>query len=255
MKTYAKTAFFAFFALSVYAMPALAAKSGAEQMREFEYHQMKADVANYQLPFQPAPGKALVIVVRPSKGGGLVRFNVFVDSKDEASEVGYTRGSQYIYFSLTPGTHRVYSKAENWAETQVSVNAGDIVYLKQEVNFGMFVAGNSLSTIDEIEGKYRVKHLDKGEILKADDAVAAGANQQAPIAGAVASPAAQSAMTDAPAQAQKSQQQATTEHEVVPTGSSSETAQKLRELQTLWKEKLISDEEYNAKKHQLLEKF
>lgn len=232
------------FALSFFAGSSFAAKSGAEQMREFEYNQMKLDVANYQIPLQPAPGKALVYVIRPSNGGGTVRFNVFVDSKDDASEVGFTRGGQYIYFSLTPGSHKIYSKAENWAEIQISANAGDVIFIKQDPNLGMFMASNSLSIADEVEGKYRVKRLGKGEILKADGVVASNAPQQPqPVTPVVPSP-------------QGSIQQQTL---VEPTSASATTppttAQKLRELQSLWKDGLITDEEYKAKKSQLLEKL
>ena len=73
---------------------------------------MKAETAGYQLPVLPEPSDAMVYVVRPSSVGNLIRFNVFVDSKDPASEMGYTRAGQYIHFSLPPGAHKIYSKAE-----------------------------------------------------------------------------------------------------------------------------------------------
>lgn len=250
------TALAVLIALAVLATPAWAAKSGAEQMREFEYNQMKAAVANYQLPLQPPPGKALVFVVRPSGGANIVRFNVYVDSKDDASEIGYTRSGQYIYFSLPPGSHRIYSKAENWAELQLSVNAGDVIFLKQEPNIGLFMAGNSLYQVDDIEGKYQVKRLAKGEMLKVDDAVSAGAGQTAQPVAPIAQPAApQNTQAVTVQQPTNPQQQVSTEPLAPPVGSTSEIAQKLRELQTLWKEGLLTDDEYKSKKRQLLEKF
>jgi hypothetical protein len=81
---------------------------------------MKAEVAGFQLPKLPEPGKAIVYVVRPSALGGLVRFNVFLNDQEANSEMGFTRGSQYIYFNVPPGDHKIYSKAENWAEALVS---------------------------------------------------------------------------------------------------------------------------------------
>lgn len=65
---------------------------------------MQTETASFQLPKMPEQGKALVYVVRPSGVGGLVRFNVFVDDQEAASEMGHTRSSQYIYFNVTPGT-------------------------------------------------------------------------------------------------------------------------------------------------------
>ena len=77
--------------------------------------QMRAETAGFQLPRLPSSGKALVYVVRPSGIGGLVRFNVFVDNQADEAEVGYTRGGQYIYFGVDPGSRKISSKAENWA--------------------------------------------------------------------------------------------------------------------------------------------
>jgi hypothetical protein len=129
---------------------------------------MKAETASFQLPKLPEPGKAIVYVVRPSGVGGLVRFNVFVDDQEAASEMGHTRASQYIYFNVTPGTHKIFSKAENWADTQITANGGDIIYIQQEPSMGVIMARNSVSKIDDVQGKYQVKQLQVGTIIKAD---------------------------------------------------------------------------------------
>ncbi len=127
---------------------------------------MKAEVANYQLPKLPAEGQAMVYVVRPSIVGSLIRFNVFLDDKEASSEMGYTRGKQYIYFSVAPGNHTVYSKAENWAQNLVDVKAGDIIFLQQNPAMGIVMARNDLFKIDDYQGKYQVKNLSVGTILK-----------------------------------------------------------------------------------------
>ena len=126
---------------------------------------MKSEVATYNLPKLPEPGKAMVYVVRPSGIAGLIRFNVFVNDQEAASEMGYTRSSQYIYFSVPPGEHRVYSKAENWAETLVSARAGDIIFIQQEPGMGVIMARNSLFKLDDYVGKYHVKTLTAGTLL------------------------------------------------------------------------------------------
>lgn len=129
---------------------------------------MKAEVANFQLPKLPEAGKAIVYVVRPSPMGGLVRFNVFLDDQEAQSEMGYTRASQYIYFNVTPGDHKVYSKAENWAEALVSVKAGDVIFIEQELSVGIIMARNNLLKLEEIPGKYHVKKLTLGTVAKTD---------------------------------------------------------------------------------------
>ncbi|MGI0035821.1 MAG: DUF2846 domain-containing protein [Nitrososphaera sp.] len=129
---------------------------------------MKAETATYQLPKLPDAGKAIVYVVRPSGLGGLIRFNVFVDDQEAPSEMGYTRSSQYIYFQITPGDHKIYSKAENWAETLVSVKAGDIIYIQQEPSMGIVMARNNIFKLEDYQGKYHVKTLTLGTVLKAE---------------------------------------------------------------------------------------
>lgn len=129
---------------------------------------MQADVLNYTLPKAPEKDKAIVYVVRPSGGGGLIKFNVFIDDKEPNSEMGYTKGMEYIYFNLTPGSHTLLSKAENWAEQKVVVKEGDIVFIQQTDEIGIIMARNSLSTLQEIEGKYQVKSLTLGTVKKMD---------------------------------------------------------------------------------------
>ncbi|MGE5489714.1 MAG: DUF2846 domain-containing protein [Actinomycetota bacterium] len=127
---------------------------------------MKAETASYQLPKTPEEGKAMVYVVRPSSLGGLIRFNVFVDDQEPASEMGYTRSSQYIYFSVPPGEHKIYSKAENWAETLITAKPNDIIFIQQEPQMGVVMARNNIFKLEDYQGKYHVKTLEVGTILK-----------------------------------------------------------------------------------------
>lgn len=129
---------------------------------------MQEETAGFQLPKQPEEGKALVYVVRPSIVGTLVRFNVFVDNEEAASEMGYNRGSQYIYFNVTPGEHKILSKAENWAETAISAKAGDVIFIKQDPAMGIIMARNDISKIESLEGRYHVKNTALGTIIKTD---------------------------------------------------------------------------------------
>jgi hypothetical protein len=128
--------------------------------------QMKAAVATYQVPRLPDPGTAMVYVVRPSALGTLVRFNVFLNNQEEQSEVGFTRGNQYIYFTVPPGSHKIYSKAENWAEAALELRPGEVVFLQQEPTMGLIMARNNLFRLEEFQGKYHVKNLEMGTLLK-----------------------------------------------------------------------------------------
>ena len=145
---------------------ALAALTGCASLPSPDV--MKAEVATYQLPKLPEDGKAICYVVRPIEIGGHIRFNVFLDNQEDSSEMGYTQASQYIYFNLWPGKHTIYSKAENWAETQVTAKAGDIIFIQQEPMKGLITVGNYMFKLEAYVGKYHVKTLNVGTILKTD---------------------------------------------------------------------------------------
>lgn len=184
---------------------------------------MQSEAATFQLPKLPAPGKALVYVVRPSAIGALVRFNIFVDSKDDSSEVGYTRGGQYIYFGVTPGSHKIYSNAENWAEMTITAKPGEVIYLQQEPAFGIIMARNNIFKVEDHQGKYYVKTLSLGELIKPE-----GLPSPAPAI-----------LTPAPIQS------------ITPINNIN-PADKLEQLDSLRKRGLITQKDYDAKKAEIL---
>jgi hypothetical protein len=100
--------------------------------------------------------------------GALVRFNLFLDDEQPASDMGFTRASQYIHFNVAPGKHRLYSKAETAAEIEIDAKAGDIFFIQQEPSMGILMARNSLMKLEELPGKYHVKTLTPGTVLKTD---------------------------------------------------------------------------------------
>lgn len=130
--------------------------------------QMQSEVAGYQLPRSPEGGKAMVYVVRPSQLGALIRFNVFLDDEEERSEMGYTRGGQHIYFNVPPGSHKLFSKAENTAEMVLTLKPGEVAFVQQEPAMGIIMARNSLFRLDEVQGKWSVKNTSPGTILKTE---------------------------------------------------------------------------------------
>ena len=154
--------------------------------------EMKAQVANYQLPRLPDEGKAIVYVVNPSsfakhasKSGYM--FEVFIDNKEQQSEVGATMGQQYIYFNITPGEHKILSKAGNWAEINVSAKAGDIIFIQQEPYMGFTTLNIKLLNLQDYEGKYYVKTLPQGRIISNNQTNAATTSAASPSASAIPS--------------------------------------------------------------------
>jgi hypothetical protein len=130
---------------------------------------MKKETQNFNLPKLPEEGKALVYVVRPELLGALVKFNVYLDDQEESSEMGYTKGKEYIYFNVKPGKHEIKSLAENWASINIDVKEGDIIFLEQEAKMGALYARNKLyNDYTPLAGKYRVKTLTLGTIIKTD---------------------------------------------------------------------------------------
>lgn len=120
-----------------------------------------AHIEGYRLPHTPKEGMALAYVIRPSRVVGLVRFDVYVDGKTESSRVGHNRSNQYIYFDLEPGDHTIYSRASNWSEITLDVNAGDTIFIEQEHH--AFVT-NKLIQLSDDTGKYRVKRAKPGKV-------------------------------------------------------------------------------------------
>ncbi len=132
--------------------------------------EMRAQTAGFQLPKLPEEGKALVYVVNPStfvkyasKHGNM--YPVYLDNHDSPSEVGATFGQQYTYFSVTPGEHKIFTKADNWAELDISAKAGDVIFLKQEPYMGFTTLNIRLDRISDDEGKYYIKTLPRGKII------------------------------------------------------------------------------------------
>ena len=129
---------------------------------------MKAETANFVLPKLPEPNKAIVYVFRPSSLGALIRFNVFVDNQEANSEMGFTRGNQYIHFNIAPGQSKILSKAENWAELEVNAKPGDIIFIRQEVSMGLIMARNTIVESPDYEGKSQIKSRSIGTMIKQD---------------------------------------------------------------------------------------
>lgn len=120
---------------------------------------MKAEIANYQLPRLPVEGKAIVYVVFEEARYENVGFDVYLGDQQPASTVGHNKGGQYFYFELAPGEHKIISKSKTeklakQSELAILVKAGEVIFIRQKLHFGMLGAGVELLRLDEVEGKY-----------------------------------------------------------------------------------------------------
>lgn len=131
-----------------------------------------AVIGNYVLPNSPKENEAYVYITRPDSVGFAVRFKVFLDGKKgDGQYIGYTRGSQYLAFPVSPGNHTIFSKAENWASVDINASDGDVLFIKQTPRIGILFAGNNLEKINPLDGKYQMKkyNLKEGKYIESDD--------------------------------------------------------------------------------------
>ena len=126
--------------------------------------EMEMDIADFQLPALPAPGNSIVYIIRPSMLGFAINFEVFIDEKSTEYFLGSTKGGEYIYFEMAPGTRKILSQAENLAEYVLTAEKGSVYFLQQSPRMGVLFARNDLMLSVDTEGKYWVKRLKPGKM-------------------------------------------------------------------------------------------
>ena len=170
--------------------------------------------------FSPPPNKASLYIYRNEIFGAAIPITVSVNGKT----MGRTGPQTYFQLNIIPGKYTVESHAENVSSFSLSVEAGKNYFVWQEVKMGMFFAGSKLQQVDETTGRAGVM---ESQLI----ASPVSDNDMAPLDAPIATPS--------PSQA--------------PANDS--VSQKLRDLQNLRKDGIISEDEYQKKKQQLLEKF
>jgi hypothetical protein len=129
--------------------------------------------------------------------------------------LGQTAAKTYFRLNLLPGKYNVESHAENVANLSLTAEANKNYFVWQEVKMGMWMARCQLQQADETAGR-------------------AGVMESKLIATAVA----ENDMTPL---------------DQVPANDA--VAQKLRDLQNLRKDNVITEEEFQKKRQELLEKL
>lgn len=101
---------------------------------------------------EPATGKALVYVIRPTMNGHKIQTKLGVDG----TWVGVNRGHNYFFLQLDPGEHYFCSKAENKSTLAVKVEAGKTYFVEQKIKMGLMKARNKLALLPDDEGKKKL---------------------------------------------------------------------------------------------------
>lgn len=170
--------------------------------------------------FSPVPNKASLYIYRNESFGAAIPMTVSVNGK----VLGQTAAQTYFRLNLTPGRYNVESHAESISNLLLTTEAGKNYFVWQEVKMGMWMAGSLLQQADETKGR-------------------AGVMESKLIASSIS----ESDLPPLDAQPAPSQ--------TLSAPSNDTTSQKLRELQGLRKDGVISEDDFQRKKAQLLEKL
>ena len=129
--------------------------------------EVKAVAATVTLPQLPAPGQAIVYVVRPLLEGFAIPTRVYLDEQTPAANVGYTLGNEHIWFNVSPGRHTIFSKADNWGIIAIDCHPGDVIFIEQVIGLSLPTIRNDLRLLTEHHGKFWLKHTQPGSMQSA----------------------------------------------------------------------------------------
>lgn len=170
--------------------------------------------------FAPVPNKATLYIYRNESFGAAIPITVSVNGK----VLGQTAAQTYFRLNVIPGKYSVESHAENVSNLPLSVEAGKNYFVWQEIKMGMWTARSLLQQVDEKTGR-------------------AGVMESKLIASSVSDNDLAQLDTSIPTPSPYRE------------SSSDSVSQKIRELQNLRKDGIITEDEFQKKKQQLLEKF
>lgn len=170
--------------------------------------------------FSPIPNKASLYIYRNESFGAAIPMTVSLNGR----ALGQTAAQTYFRLNLTPGKYTVESHAENVSTLPLTTEAGQNYFVWQEVKMGMWMARSLLQQTGETTGRAGVME-----------------------SKLIASPVPESDIFPLDAQP--------TSFPTLSAPSNDTTSQKLRELQSLRKDGIITEDEFQKKKAQLLEKL
>ncbi len=170
--------------------------------------------------FLPSPDKAALYIYRNETFGAAIPMTVSVNG----TLLGQTAAYTYFQLNLTPGKYDIESHAENISTLSLVTEAGKNYFVWQEVKMGMWMARSLLQQMDETLGRAGIM---ESKLI----ATAISGDEIMPLDTLAALP--------------------TTSQETV----SPSVSQKLRELRSLRDEGIITENEFQQKKTELLQTF
>ena len=170
--------------------------------------------------FIPLPNKPSLYIYRNESFGSEIPITVVVNGK----ALGQTAAKTYFRLNLWPGRYNIESYAENVSRLSLLAEAEKNYFVWQEVKMGLWMGRSQLHQVDEETGRSGVM---ESKLI----AISISDNDFTPLDTQTTTP---------------------TPPQALPADS---LTQKLRELQNLRKDGLISEEEFQKKKQQLLDKF
>lgn len=166
------------------------------------------------------PSKASLFIYRNETFGAAIPVTVSVNGKT----LGQTAAMTYFRLNLSPGKYTINSHAENVSMLDLILEAGKNYFVWQEIKMGMWSAGSKLQQVGESIGRAGVSESKLIASSFSDSDIDASPT----LANSASTPAKTNDLS---------------------------ASKKLRELQSLKKDGVISEDEFEKKKQQLLEKL
>lgn len=174
----------------------------------------------------PSPDMAGIYIYRNSSLGKALLKTVSIDK----NIIGSTAANTFFHRETSPGEHTLATQSE-FSDNQLQINteAGKNYFIHQYIKLGVFVGGANLESVTDAEGQ-------KG-VLECNEALSL-------------------TVTNAPSTEPVAASDAQTNAASKTGASANETvSQKLRDLQALRTDGVITEDEFQKKKQQLLEKL
>jgi hypothetical protein len=170
--------------------------------------------------FLTSPDRASIYIYRNENFGAAIPLTISVNKRT----LGQTAARTFFHISVAPGRYTIDSISENVSTLNINVDASKNYFIWQEVKMGMWSARSAVQQVDDAKGRAGVLECKEIASTIEDSAFAQ------PVAMAAEAP----------------------QPQVSPTSTFS---QQLEELETLRKNKSITEEEFQKMRAGLIEKY
>jgi hypothetical protein len=185
---------------------------------------LKSSYDNNAKFFSAPANRALIFIYRNgSEGISETMLPSQVTVSVNGMTLGQTADKTFFRLNVKPGNYAISSLSENVAMLNLTVEAGKIYYVQQEISRWMLSSKSSLQLVDDAKGRASVFESKIIASNVADRNLSVSDTAIAPLEA--------------------------------PASASDSLSEKLRVLQGLKNDGLISEEEFQKKRQQMLEKL